>query len=78
MGPFRADLSDERTGIVVDIDAPNRPVNRYVKHRILESLGFKPVSISYWRWRQCKSDEDQMDFLDRLMTGLLIAPEEGE
>ncbi|CAD7950425.1 unnamed protein product [Amoebophrya sp. A25] len=62
---FRVDIAEQRTKLVVDIDAPNRAVNRVVKHRILAKLGYSPVQVSYWRWRQCKSDEEQAALLEK-------------
>ncbi|CAD7959999.1 unnamed protein product [Amoebophrya sp. A120] len=71
IGSLRADLTDEKTKLVIDLDAPNRPINRTVKHRILNNLGFHPVSLSYWRWRQCKSDEEQSELLEANIGPLL-------
>ena len=71
-GPFKADLLDMDHKILIDIDAPNRPVNRAVKHRVLTGLGWKCTSINYWRWRQCQTDEQQQQLCETVLDGLLF------
>eukprot|EP00392_Amoebophrya_sp_AT5.2_P009321 g9349.t1 len=74
---FRADLVDEKLRLVVDLDAPNRPVSRAVKHRILAQKGFHPVSLNYWRWRQCKSDEDHAELLEKAVGAIIATLKQG-
>lgn len=69
-GPYRVDMRYGR--LVVDVDGPESPTTCAVKHRILEKLGFRPISINYWRWRQCKSDEDEIALLEDAVGPVLL------
>ena len=55
VGCFRADLSCERSGVVVDIDAPNRPVGRFLifLRRFCLALGyFGKMAKNVWKIRK--------------------------
>jgi hypothetical protein len=52
--------------ILVDVDATNRPVPPVILHRILAAQNYHCVTICYWRWRMCKTEDDQRLFLEGL------------
>ncbi|CEL93169.1 unnamed protein product [Vitrella brassicaformis CCMP3155] len=71
-GYYRVDLYDEETKIAIDLDTVNRPVGRLLKHRHMSLQGYRPVSLDYWMWRRCRSEEDQTLFLKQLLTRPLV------
>mmetsp|Transcript_129369 Transcript_129369/g.258287 ORF Transcript_129369/g.258287 Transcript_129369/m.258287 type:complete len:584 (-) Transcript_129369:37-1788(-) len=70
-GPYRVDMLDEDSKIVLDVETISWPVSRRMKHEFLRGLGFKPLRIDYWEWRRARSEEDQNLFLEREVTRVL-------
>merc|ERR1719356_2427349 len=46
-GPYRVDMFDEDTKIALDLEIISWPTSRHLKHRLLESLGFKTLRLGY-------------------------------
>jgi len=72
-GPYRVDMMDEDTRVCLDVETISWPTSRRLKHRILETQGFKPVRIQYWDWRRARTEEDQNTFLEREVTRAMEA-----
>merc|ERR1740123_2550649 len=70
-GPYRVDMLDEESKIVLDVETISWPVSRRMKHEFLAGLGFKPLRIDYWEWRRARNEEDQNLFLEREVTRAL-------
>lgn len=72
-GPFRVDLFDEGTKVVLDIETIAWPTSKKMKHRFLGELGYKTLLLDYWDWRRARTEEDQSLFLKSQVTRLLEA-----
>lgn len=70
-GPYRVDMLDEDTKVVLDVEIISWPTSRRLKHRLLQDLGYKPLRLDYWEWRRARSEEDQNTFLEREVSRLL-------
>lgn len=70
-GPYRVDMLDEETNIILDLEIISWPTSRLIKHRLLESLGFRTLRLGYWEWRRARTEEDQTAFLEREVAQLL-------
>merc|ERR1719387_125954 len=76
-GPYRVDMLDVETKIVIDVEVLNRPTSKAMKHRHLLELGYKPLRLDYWEWRKSRSEEDQNTFLQREIIRVLeTSPDE--
>jgi len=71
LGPYRVDMADEDTKIALDIEIISWPTSRLLKHRMLETLGYKTIRLGYWDWRRARTEEDQNAFLERQVAQLL-------
>ena len=70
-GPYKVDMLDEKTNILLDLEIISWPTARHLKHRLLQGLGFRTVSLQYWDWRRARSEEDQQLLLQREITKAL-------
>jgi len=70
-GPYRVDMLDEETKIALDIEIISWPTSRLLKHRLLESLGYRTLRLGYWDWRRARTEEDQNAFLEGEVAKLL-------
>jgi len=61
VGPtYRVDFYDEANKKVVDVDTLARPINRRLKHKQLKAMGFDPVVIEYWKFRQASRSAESL------------------
>jgi len=70
-GPFRVDMMDEETKLVLDVEIISWPTSRKLKHRLAKGLGYKPLLLEYWEWRRARTEEDQAAFLEREIVRVL-------
>ncbi|CDJ42624.1 hypothetical protein, conserved [Eimeria tenella] len=70
-GGYRVDFYDEETKIIVEVDMIYRHAPCTLKHRHLNLQGFLPVSVEYWQWRRCRSEEEQLLYLQQRLTPAL-------
>eukprot|EP00916_Digyalum_oweni_P011111 GHVL01018468.1.p1 GENE.GHVL01018468.1~~GHVL01018468.1.p1 ORF type:complete len:509 (-),score=100.67 GHVL01018468.1:81-1607(-) len=73
-GTYRVDMLDSQSKLAFDLDRVSKPVIPVMKHRHLRLLGFKPVLIQYWQWRRCKTEEQQVGYLQKLISEALGEP----
>jgi len=69
-GPYRVDMLDEETQTALDLEIINWPTSRHLKHRLLESQGYRVLRLDYWDWRSARTEKDQNLFLEREVTRL--------
>eukprot|EP00930_Biecheleria_cincta_P088178 TRINITY_DN77410_c0_g1_i1.p1 TRINITY_DN77410_c0_g1~~TRINITY_DN77410_c0_g1_i1.p1 ORF type:complete len:580 (+),score=99.04 TRINITY_DN77410_c0_g1_i1:58-1797(+) len=72
-GPYRVDMLDEETQTALDLEIINWPTSRHLKHRLLESQGYRMLRLQYWDWRSARTEADQNLFLEREVTRLFEA-----
>jgi len=70
-GQFRVDMLDEESKVVIDVELIAWPTSRRLKHRLLTSLGYKPLLMDYWDWRKARTEQEQNLFLEREVTRVL-------
>jgi len=70
-GPYRVDLFDEESKVALDVEIISWPSSRKLKHRLLSNLGFLPLRIEYWEWRQARTEEEQVKYLEAAVNQLL-------
>merc|ERR1712113_511790 len=47
-GPYRVDMLDEASKVALDVEIISWPTSRRMKHRLLCTLGYRPVRLEYW------------------------------
>ena len=79
VGPYRAELFDDKKRLVIDIDTLSRPTPLTLKHSQLSADGFATVALNYWELRRYKNFEDLQLFLkEQIKKSLRKAATEGK
>ncbi|SBT70252.1 RAP protein, putative [Plasmodium malariae] len=60
---YSVDFIENDKKIVIDLDTIVRHTSFQIKHKYFENLGYKTAKIHFWKWRKCRSEKEQQNYL---------------
>ncbi|SBT75320.1 RAP protein, putative [Plasmodium ovale] len=60
---YSVDFIENEKKIIIDLDTIVRHTSFQIKHKYFENLGFKTAKIHFWKWRKCRSEKEQQNYL---------------
>ncbi|KAI4840941.1 heptatricopeptide repeat and RAP domain-containing protein [Plasmodium brasilianum] len=60
---YSVDFIENEKKIVIDLDTIVRHTSFQIKHKYFENLGYKTAKIHFWKWRKCRSEKEQQNYL---------------
>lgn len=67
---YSVDFLESSSKIVIDIDTIVRHTSFQIKHQYLQKLGYKTAKINFWRWRKCRTEGEQQNYLCDILYSL--------
>ncbi|SCL99448.1 RAP protein, putative [Plasmodium chabaudi adami] len=60
---YSVDFIENEKKIIIDLDTIVRHTSFQIKHKYFEDLGYKTAKIHFWKWRKCRSEKEQQNYL---------------
>ncbi|CRG93307.1 conserved Plasmodium protein, unknown function [Plasmodium gallinaceum] len=60
---YSVDFIDHNKKIIIDLDTIVRHTSFQIKHKYFENLGYKTTKIQFWKWRKCRTENEQQNYL---------------
>ncbi|CRH03093.1 conserved Plasmodium protein, unknown function [Plasmodium relictum] len=60
---YSVDFIDNDKKIIIDLDTIVRHTSFQIKHKYFENLGYKTAKIQFWKWRKCRTENEQQNYL---------------
>lgn len=67
---YSVDFVDQSKKIIIDIDTIVRHTSFQLKHDYYKQLGFKTSRIHFWKWRKCRTENEQQNYLSDILYSL--------
>ncbi|CAA9986351.1 conserved Plasmodium protein, unknown function [Plasmodium knowlesi strain H] len=64
---FSVDFIENEKKIIIDLDTIVRHTSFQMKHKHFEKLGYKTAKIHFWKWRKCRSEKEQQNYLSDII-----------
>ncbi|EUD65301.1 hypothetical protein C922_04244 [Plasmodium inui San Antonio 1] len=64
---FSVDFIENERKIIIDLDTIVRHTSFQMKHKHFEKLGYKTAKIHFWKWRKCRSEKEQQNYLSDII-----------
>ncbi|GAW79124.1 hypothetical protein, conserved [Plasmodium gonderi] len=64
---YSVDFIENEKKIIIDLDTIVRHTSFQMKHKHFENLGYKTAKIHFWKWRKCRSEKEQQNYLSDII-----------
>ncbi|EAA20374.1 hypothetical protein [Plasmodium yoelii yoelii] len=64
---YSVDFIENEKKIIIDLDTIVRHTSFQIKHKYFENLGYKTAKIHFWKWRKCRSEKEQQNYLSDIL-----------
>ncbi|VWU50019.1 RAP protein, putative [Hepatocystis sp. ex Piliocolobus tephrosceles] len=64
---YSVDFIENEHKIIIDLDTIVRHTSFQIKHNHFKNLGYRTAKIHFWKWRKCKSEKEQQNYLSDII-----------